>query len=510
MSPIKGLSEQRRLPRIGKIHLGIKKQSPKTGAEYPTATDYFVVPADLYQYLGEQPTELPIMIPVEDDEIWCNQYYKCYSRTRGLTCRGDGVTCRRMLDVATGEKANRDTKDIVWEVGLECKGRECPDYQAKECKETMNLQFIMPDIPGLGVWQVDTSSINSIRNINSGAEMIRAVYKRISFIPLLLTLEPQEVINPDDGRKKTVRCLHLRARGTLRDLMLEAAKPVTELLLPPPAEDEAPLDEEASEKTPETLGVVIDGGLSAKLGRPIVTKVSPQEARDIKDAGLFAGGGTEPTKAALSEMIAEVHSEETYRSSIVERAQKRLGPDAYEKALRPYIAATFKKQGISDLNMEELGGLDLWFAKPANVDKWLAEQITLIGGVKPSGEAAAEATKVTQEVAAKSKPRAKAKPEKAPAKETPKSEKAAEPIKVGMDQVVKLGKEMRAKLYSDDEIKDVLFKATGKKAKWDNNDAPAIRKAIDEKEAKKAASQLAPKPIADEVEDFLNQKEQEE
>jgi len=482
MSPIKGLSEQRRLPRIGKIHLGIKKQSQKTGAEYPTATDYFVVPADLYQYLGEQPTELPIMIPVEDDEIWCNQYYKCYSRTRGLTCRGDGVTCKRMVDVATGEKANRDTKDIVWKVGLECKGRDCPDYQAKECKETMNLQFIMPDIPGLGVWQVDTSSINSIRNINSGAEMIRAVYKRISFIPLLLTLEPQEVINPDDGRKKTVRCLHLRARGTLRDLMLEAAKPVTELLLPPPAEDEEPLDHQDDTESKVTT--------------------TPQEARDIKDAGLFAGGGTTPATPATTTPTTTTLIDElaNHRSSIVELAQKYLGADAYEKVLCPFFFSTFKKQGISGLTMDELGA----------ADKWLAEQITLMGGVKPSG-ASAEATRPTQVVAAKSKPRAKAKPEKekAPAKETPKSEeKAAEPTKIGMDQVVKIGKEMRAKQYSDDEIKEVLFKATGKKAKWDNNDVPAIRKAIDEKEAKKAASQLAPKPIADEVEKFLEEQKE--
>ena len=277
--PIKGLSEQRRLPRLAKFHLGIKKTSERTGKEYPTATEYFVIPEEYQQYLGEKPTELSIMIPVEDDELWASQYYKCYSRTRGLTCRGDGVTCKRMIDTATGEKANRDTKDVVWKVGLECKGRECPDYQAKECKETMNLQFIMPDLPGLGVIQIDTSSINSIRNINSDAEMIRAVYKRIAFIPLLLKLEPQEVVNPDDGKKKTVRCLHLRTNGTMRELMIQAAKPVTELLLPPsPAEDEAPLDQENGKDEPEPK---------------IIT--TPQEAQDIKEKGLFAEGDCTPS-----------------------------------------------------------------------------------------------------------------------------------------------------------------------------------------------------------------------
>jgi hypothetical protein len=94
--------------------------------------------------------------------------------------------------------------------------------------------------------------------------MIRAVYKRIAMLPLLLTLEPQEVVNPDDGKKKTVRCLHLRIKGSLRDLLLEAAKPVTELLLPAPSEDEAPMDIE-NNKEP----------------------MSPEEAESLKKA-LFA------------------------------------------------------------------------------------------------------------------------------------------------------------------------------------------------------------------------------
>jgi len=242
--PIQGLSEQRRLPRLGKIRLGIKKKSEKTGNEYPSATDYFVVPDELKKILGETPRELPIMIPVEDDEIWCNQYYKCYSFTRGLTCKGDGVTCRRMVDTATGEKANKETIEVVWQEGMPCIGRECPYYKANECKETMNLQFLMPDVPGLGIWQVDTGSINSIRNINNAAAMIRAVYKRISFIPLLLTIEPQEVVNPDDGKKKTVHVLNLRTRGTMRELLEISSKQAQEwLLISAPADDEAPDDE---------------------------------------------------------------------------------------------------------------------------------------------------------------------------------------------------------------------------------------------------------------------------
>lgn len=252
--PIKGLTEQRRLPRIDKIRLGVKKISEKSGKEYPSATEYFVIPDSLKPYIkDEHPTCLQIMFPVEDDEIICQQYYKRYSGERGLTCKGDGETCRRMVDKATGEIAHHNSKDVAWVLNAPCTGRECTEYLAKPqaCKEVMNLQFIMPDIPGLGVWQIDTSSINSIRNINNAIAMIRAVYKRIAFIPLLLTLEPAEVINPDDGKKKVVHVLNLRIKESMKALMSQAMQPMAQLMCPAPAEDEAPLDESFFESEPE-------------------------------------------------------------------------------------------------------------------------------------------------------------------------------------------------------------------------------------------------------------------
>lgn len=287
--PIKGLSEQRRLPRLGKIHLGKKVPNKNKDGEHPEATTYFVLPPELENVFGKECAALPIMIPVEDDELWASQYYKRYSNVRGLTCRGDGVTCRRMVDTKTGEVANRKTEEIVWKEGLPCQGQDCPDYKAKECKEVMNLQFIMPDVPGLGIWQVDTSSVNSIRNINSGAAMVRAVYKRLVFIPLLLTLEPQEVVNPDDGKKKTVRCLNLRVRGTMKELMAQASKPFTELLLPAPADTEPPLDngevesKQAEVMTDEEARGMWGEGPSTQTAQAPAPVAKPAEAPTGKD-----------------------------------------------------------------------------------------------------------------------------------------------------------------------------------------------------------------------------------
>lgn len=282
--PIKGLSEQRRLSRLGKIHLGVKKKSPRTGGEYPTATDHFVCPPEVQKVYGEKPIALNVLIPVEDEEVWASQYYRQYSQSRGLICKGDGETCRRMLDTATGDIAGRDTKEVTWREGIPCPGRDCPDYKAKACQEVMNLQFLLPKVPGLGIWQIDTGSIHSIMNINNAATFIRAICGRVSWIPLTLTLEPVEVVNPDDGKKKIVRCMNLRYNQSTESLLLDSEKPRLQLLVAAPRDDEAPDDRQlsnhTSEKTEELHSQVVDD--SAELFGP-ETKPQPAETFSTKE-----------------------------------------------------------------------------------------------------------------------------------------------------------------------------------------------------------------------------------
>jgi hypothetical protein len=51
-------------------------------------------------------------------------------------------------------------------------------------------------------------------------------------IPLSLTLEPREVNNPDDGKKKTVHVLNLRVNMKLSDLAIAARQQTDQFLLP--------------------------------------------------------------------------------------------------------------------------------------------------------------------------------------------------------------------------------------------------------------------------------------
>ena len=187
---IKGLSEKLRLPRRGKIRLGEKKLS-KQGKEYPSALDFFACPKEIQEIYGDKPRKLDIMIPMEEREQFFPQAYKRYGSSAGLICRGNG-------EVAT-EIAEEGMKEI------ECQGKDCPHYQKGECKQIGNLQVILPKIKGLGVYQIDTSSYNSIVNINSGVEMIRGMLGRISWIPLILEVQMQEAHPQVNGKRiKTI------------------------------------------------------------------------------------------------------------------------------------------------------------------------------------------------------------------------------------------------------------------------------------------------------------------
>ena len=52
----------------------------------------------------------------------------------------------------------------------------------------MNLQFLLPDCHGFGVYQLNTTSFYSIVNVNSSLELIRRTCGRLAVIPLLLKL----------------------------------------------------------------------------------------------------------------------------------------------------------------------------------------------------------------------------------------------------------------------------------------------------------------------------------
>ena len=172
---IKELSDVRRLPRLGKIHLGVKAKNEK-GVEYPKAVDYFVVPDEVKKVYGEKPEKLKIIIPSENPDVFFPQWYKKYAYGKGLICKGDGITANRVSPTDSS---------VMQEIA--CSRETCEDFLKGECKPVANLLFILPDVPGFGVYQIDTSSYNNIINLNSEIALSFGKAKTISSLPEFCT-----------------------------------------------------------------------------------------------------------------------------------------------------------------------------------------------------------------------------------------------------------------------------------------------------------------------------------
>jgi hypothetical protein len=340
MSPIKDMSDIVRIPRLGKVRLGIKVPGSKEKSPYPRATDYFVCPDEVQKVFGEKPTELEIMFPVEDPGQFAQQWLRCYSSTQGLVCIGDGETSRRKVDLTTGDIAGRDTKQWEWKDELPCNPEECPHY-SKQCRRVMNLLFLLPKVPGLGVWQIDTSSFYSIVNINSMIKMLKGVLGRCSMIPLTLALGPIEV-TPRGMTKKTVHVMHIKKDIKLADLAKLTLLPPAQVLIPEPEVEEPPEDLYPSE--------VLEEAETRKEEESELSSELPQDNRLILWSNIRSLlGSLKPkpkddiiTKWFLDHYLVEVKSEVFNQGQPPEELTEKI-LDHFHNSLLAYEANLRKK-----------------------------------------------------------------------------------------------------------------------------------------------------------------------
>lgn len=242
-----GEAVRSKLPVVGKVRLGYKDEA-KRGA--PVATPYFVLKdaSQLIPNFGEQPTEIgPIFIPVDDETAVANRMLRYYTETYGLTCWGNGLQATRKVDkahlVATGEAktASKDTTEAILQA-VRC---PCELLNSGDCKESMYFRFSIPEVEGIGVFQLATRSRNSIDNIFSCLDMIRAAsispeypQGRISGIPLKMSLRRTQVYSIGDsktrGGKRWVYLVFLEPyeQMSLKDFYTQLASRPPMMMLP--------------------------------------------------------------------------------------------------------------------------------------------------------------------------------------------------------------------------------------------------------------------------------------
>lgn len=226
---IKGdYSQVRRLPRLGKIRLGLKVRN-QAGKEYPTETEHFVCPPEVTAVYGEEPTELEVMLPSDNPEDVFVQKYAMYGAGSGLKCHGNGEQA---------ERYNEQTKS--WDV-IPC---TCPNLKSDEnprgaCTPQSHLMVMLPKVAMGGCYQITTRSFHATVGINSSLDLIRALAGRIALVPLKLRRVP--TVTQYNGSKKTHYILNLILDASLPQIA-ELRQNPEHLLIPARYQIEGPVD----------------------------------------------------------------------------------------------------------------------------------------------------------------------------------------------------------------------------------------------------------------------------
>lgn len=206
------------LPCNGTINLGISVRA--AGEAYPQPLDHFVCPEPVRKVYGRRPTTLQVRFPNNDEKSWLRLSYRCYSRARGLVCRGNGTTAIALVDHRTGRPPYRRNSPASI-MTVPCHPATCPDYE-RRCRKVLTIYFSLPEVPGAGLWRLDTSSTLSIANITGALHLLKLTCGSLSAAPLLLRLFPRSV--KVRGGNRTIHVLRLESALPLARVREEMAR----------------------------------------------------------------------------------------------------------------------------------------------------------------------------------------------------------------------------------------------------------------------------------------------
>lgn len=344
-SGVRGITDQRRLPRVGKLRLGVQVPNRSGNGTHPVERPYFVTDDDVAgrrfrDLFGAEPTMVPIVFPSDDPDVVARHNYECWGGG-GRKCYGNGEQAEALVHVHALEEwraqaqaapdpsavpppaglwastVDQDQRTVARVVipclGMGYDGRPaCPMY-GNGCAITMHLQFVIPEYPELGVWQIDTGSLVSIEAVLNFLELLRAATGgHIGWIPLRirrvpvklrgvehyvlrlesdLTLAHARQIGAPEARERLAGILG--APGADRDAPPPAALDEGALdvdATPPPTDEDLPIDVDSA-------AVVAAGHEPPRLGpaTPPVRPATTTPAAALEHAGQFGGSDSSPS-----------------------------------------------------------------------------------------------------------------------------------------------------------------------------------------------------------------------
>jgi recombination directionality factor gp3-like protein len=236
-------------PRVGKIRLGTAEPTGKKtewgqAIVRPKRSDHFVVAPDesgittteaanaFAAVYGREPTQLRCLLPGDKPEDVMEGAWRQYGANK-LKIRCDGEECSERTKTGWAEKP------------CICKSLGLSEDDNKHCQLTFTLQVILPDVAGVGVWQIDTGSSITARRVAKWLDMMHKLRGTLVLLEFDLRLIPVSVQPAGFEKTSTVYVLDPRAQAATPAQMLAGdEKRVLQgarlAELPAPAADEAP------------------------------------------------------------------------------------------------------------------------------------------------------------------------------------------------------------------------------------------------------------------------------
>lgn len=210
-------------PRVGKIRLGERYDSGRTNKSGESillqrAIDYFRVDGDdevtapesaasFHAVYGDKPRSLRCLLPGHRAEDVWEGAYRLYG-ARKLKQRCDGAECD--VRSATG---GWDTEPCRCRARM-IDGIPLMDYRDPKtgyphpdrCKLSWTLNVFLPDVVGVGVWQIQTGSEISVRRVSDWLRTMELLMGDLLLLEFTLNLVPEDVT--PDGKTKEVWVLN--------------------------------------------------------------------------------------------------------------------------------------------------------------------------------------------------------------------------------------------------------------------------------------------------------------
>lgn len=269
-----------------------KRRIEQIAELYGGTVEPWQAPAGAQWQVVSERNEIDVIVPPTD--LGFSQHYELWS-AGGCQRRCDGVT------------------ESITEGPCLCNPED------RECDIHTRLSVLLRDVPGLGVWRLDTQGWYAAQELIGAVEVLQVAAGRGALLPARLRLDQRQVKRPDKNGKVVTRRFavpvidieitpaQLLAGGQGQPLQIAAAagpaplKPVPLLAAPVPtiAEQSAP-----PPARPKRSNAAAEIPASGRQRAAATQPIAPEPPRDEDIFGGPAAPATETSADATAELVA--------------------------------------------------------------------------------------------------------------------------------------------------------------------------------------------------------------